>query len=458
MSEVTPGRVVGFRLLETLYADDVMAGIWSEPETVQAWLDVEAALARSEAAAGVIEDADGEAIAEACRVDGLDLGDLWKRSRVVGYPILPLVRMIAESLPDGPDGRVHYGATTQDIMDTGLSIQLARSTLRLAELLQLCGDALCDCVQRHAGTVMAARTHGQQAVPTTFGAKMAAFLAEVTRHLEELRRAGRGAAAVSLFGGGGTNAALGAQAAQVRHLLAERLGLATVDVPWHVARDRVARFCLICGAIAATCVRFAREVVDLSRSEIGEVAEQEGHHRGASSTMPQKANPIASEAAIGFGVTATTAATAVLRAMEAGHERSAGEWQVEWSAVPNVVCNCASALRLVGETAASLRVFPDAMLANIAHGGDLLMGEAVMMRLAPVLGRERAHDMAYEAADRAKRAGTSLVEECCALLPEDARAAVGDLNVTPQEYLGEADHICQVAVRDWHEVRDGPNE
>jgi 3-carboxy-cis,cis-muconate cycloisomerase len=447
------GRAGPFNLLDTLYADDVMTGIWSERRTVQTWLDAESALAQAQAEFGVLKQSDADAISAACTLDNVDLVRLWDRARIVGYPILPLVRMITDALPPGPDGRVHYGATTQDIMDTALSVQLKSVTGRLLDLLMEFGDALAGCTERYQHTVMAARTHAQQAVPTTFGAKTATFLAEVTRHVDDVRRTGDDAARVSLFGAGGTNAAAGPESPAVRHALARRLGLHPADVPWHVTRDRVARFGLTCATVSATCVRFAREIVDLSRSEIGEVTEQEGHHRGASSTMPQKANPIASEAIIGQGVSATVAVGGLLRAMEAGHERSAGEWQVEWKVLPAVTGSCASALRLAGETAATLKVFPAAMVANIARDGGLLMAEALMMRLAPLMGRERAHDLAYAAAERARTSGTDLVAESRALLPPDVLAEVGDLDTTPEAYLGEASGICTTALRGWRYAR-----
>ncbi|HEX6686843.1 MAG TPA: adenylosuccinate lyase family protein [Candidatus Limnocylindrales bacterium] len=446
-------RGVWFSLLDRLHADDVMAEVWSEQATVQAWLDVESGLAQAEADVGLVQRTDADLISAACTLGNIDLERLWDQARIVGYPIMPLIRMIDEKLPPGPRGQVHYGATTQDIMDTALSLQLGRSARRLLDLLVSFGDALAQHTQRHAGTVMAARTHAQQAVPTTFGAKFATFLAETTRHARTVERVGREVTVVSLFGAGGTSAALGHNAMEVRHALAKRLALTPIDVPWHVSRDKVTQFGLVCAAIAATCVRFAREIIDLSRSEIREVNEQDGHHRGASSTMPQKANPIACEAIIGFGVTATSTAGSLLRAMEAGHERSAGEWQIEWSGIPLAMWSCASALRLASETAATLRVFPDAMAANLRREGGLLMGEALMMRLAVVIGKERAYDVAYQAAEQARKSGTDLVTECRALLSPEVREQVGTLDIAPDTYLGEAPAICAAAVRDWQATR-----
>ena len=443
----------GFRLLSTLYSDEPMLTLWSEEETVGRWLQVEAALAQAQAECGLIEASDADAISAACQPDVIDLHTLWKSARTVGYPILPLVRQIAQALPEGPDGRVHYGATTQDIMDTALALQLVASCNRLIELTLGFGDALAALTRGHAGTVMAARTHAQQAVPTTFGAKTAVFLGEVTRELDELQRVRDVVGVVSLFGAGGTNAAMGPHAARVREALAARLGLADSEVPWHVARDRVARFGQTCSLLAATCVRFAREVIDLSRTEIAEVREQSGHHRGASSTMPQKTNPIASESVVGFGVAASANAGLLVRAMESGHERSAGEWQIEWLAVPQVAEYTAAAVSLSTDSAATLQVFPDAMRHNMNRDGGLLMSEALMMRLAPVMGREKAHDVVYAAALHARASGEDLVRVCARELPEDLRAAIGTLSLDAGDYVGEAGDIAAAALARWAAVQ-----
>jgi 3-carboxy-cis,cis-muconate cycloisomerase len=442
-----------FRLLGTLYADDEMTRIWSEAETIGVWLLVESELAQAQAEVGLIDQADADAITAGCRLDVIDTDQLWKAARVVGYPILPLTRQIAGALPTGPDGRVHYGATTQDIMDTGLALQLGRAADRLLALALSFGDALAARAAEHRTTVMAARTHAQQAVPTTFGAKVATFLAELTDEVDQLRRVAGEVRVVSLFGAGGTNAAMGPKAPAVRRALARRLGLSDSRVSWHVSRHRIARFGAVCATLSATCVRFAREVVDLSRTEIAELGEQGGHHRGASSTMPQKANPVSSESVVGFGVAASAAAGALLRAMEAGHERSAGEWQVEWLMVPQVAEHTAAALLLSAETASTIRVSPETMRANLRRDGGLLMSEALMMRLAPALGKDRAHDVVYAAAVRARSSGGDLVD----LVRTELDGAGGEL--LPEdlpgvdEYLGEAPAMADAAVSRWNQSR-----
>jgi 3-carboxy-cis,cis-muconate cycloisomerase len=441
-----------FRLLEQLYADPVSRAIWSADGTLQAWLRTEAALARAQARAGLLNKADAEAIAAACDPAGIEAEQVWEAARNVGYPILGLVRAVADRLPEGPDGRVHYGATTQDIMDTGLALQLVASCDHLASLVAAAGDAVAVHVSRHEATVMAARTHAQQAVPTTFGAKLATYLSQLTDCLARLCAARELVAVVSLHGAGGTNAAMAPHGGQVRRLLASELGLQDPEVPWHVTRHRVVDFALACSVTAAVCVRFAREVVDLARNEIGEVQERAGHHRGASSTMPQKANPITAEAIIGFGIAAEAEGAGLIRTIEAGHERSAGEWQAEWVLLPQVVEHTASALALLRDLVSTLGVDAQAMRRNLEVDGGLLMSEAVMFRLAPEVGRERAHDVVYEAAHGSRRSGRPFLAELTAALDREGRTDVLDEPVTPESYLGEARQICRAATTRWAEA------
>jgi 3-carboxy-cis,cis-muconate cycloisomerase len=438
-----------FRLLERLYADTPMRRIWSEDECVSTWLRVEAELARAQAAVGLLDAAEAEAIAAACRDEAVGREALWDAGRVVGYPILGLVRQVAATLPDGPNGRVHFGATTQDIMDTALSVQLAAACDRLVDLAHEVGDGLAVLVGDHRGTVMAARTHGQQAVPTTFGAKAAVYLDQVADGVERIRRCRAEVAVVSLFGAGGTNAAMGPRSREVRAGLAAALQLRTTDVPWHAARQGVVAFGLACSMLAGVCARLAREVVDLSRNEIGEVTEQGGHLRGASSTMPQKTNPISSESILGFALAAQVEGAGLLRALESEHERSAGEWQLEWLLVPQVAEHTAAALALSADLSRTLVVRPERMARNLHVDSALIMSEALMMGLARRVGRERAHDLVYEAAAAARSDGGDLPGAARRLLAAQGLDGLLEDIASPGDYLGETSSVCDAALERW---------
>jgi 3-carboxy-cis,cis-muconate cycloisomerase len=438
-----------FELLIGLYGDDRMAAILSEQELIASWLKVEAALATAQAEAGVIASDTAATIAEAAVPATIEPGRLWRDTRNVGYPILPLVRQLDEALPDGHRGRAHYGATTQDIMDTGLAVQFTAVGDRLAELTDEFGDAIAELATAHAHVVVAGRTHALQAVPTTFGAKMAGYLGELARDRERLARARDEVGTVSLFGAGGTSAAYGEHAVKVRGRVAELLSLRTTDIPWHVSRDRVAEFGAACALLAATCARFAREVVDLSRTEIAEVSEAAGHLRGASSTMPQKANPIESEAVIGMSVTAGALSSALYRIMEAGHERAAGEWHAEWQVLPQLAALAAGALGTARAVAEGLQVFPEVMRRNLRADSGLVMAEAYMIGLAPRLGRENAHDLVYEAARRCRATGESLQAVLSDMVPGQAAEAVAELR--PEDYVGHPDVAIDAALAQWRD-------
>ena len=439
-----------FSLLHRTFGDEVMEAVFSEASTVESWLRTEAALAQSQALHGDITAAQADAITAACILENVDIDRLWDETANVGYPILPLIRQITLRLPREASGSMHYGATTQDIMDTGLALQLDAAIDRLDALMLELGDALAEKTRVHADTVMAGRTHGQQAVPTTFGAKTATFLRQMVRLRTDLAAVRGEACRISLHGAAGTSAGLGPRANEVRTSTAARLGLADGAGPWHVTRDGVASFGAVCARAAASCARLAREVIDLARTEIAEVSESAGHHRGASSTMPQKANPIDSEAIVGMASTVTALAGALYRAMEAGHERSAGEWQIEWHTLPQIAALTAGCLRVAARVTAGLSIDAPRMRANLRLEQGRTLSEAYMFELAPGRGREDAHDIVYAAAAASKQRGIELRD---AILEVADLAADELAELEPDDYLGQAPAEAASAVEAWQAQR-----
>ncbi|MFG1607823.1 lyase family protein [Actinoplanes sp. NPDC049265] len=441
-------------LLLELAGDEDQLAVFSAAQVVESWLAAERALALAQAEQGILTRGDAEAIVGAARAESIDTASLWQTARVVGYPVLGLVRQVAAALPAGPEGRIHYGATTQDIMDTGLALQLNRSLAGLDRLLGAVGDTLADRVTEYADAIMAARTHAQQAVPTTFGATLGTLLAQFARHRQRLAEALPRVARVSLFGAGGTSAALGPKAGAIRAGMARILELHDSPVPWHVDRDTIAEYGWWCATVTGACAKFARNIIDLSRTEIAEAFEPFESHRGASSTMPQKVNPISSEIIVGAAATTSALTSALLRMQEAGHERAAGEWQLEWQIVPQLGVLAGTALRATLTVLTGLRVDRDRMRANLAQDSGLVMAEAHMIALASSLGRERAHDLVYEAAAKARTSGRTLAET----LPEIGAAQSldpalsGAVARTPQNYLGRARAIAEASVRLWHDT------
>jgi 3-carboxy-cis,cis-muconate cycloisomerase len=457
MTEVN-GQPVGqpWTMLQDTFGDPVMTTTFSQASTIRGWSRVEAALAEAQGRLGVIPADAAEAIV--ARIDALSIPDgaLTPGIRPVGYPLVDLLAAIGRDAPAGVAAYLHWGATTQDIMDTGLALQLADALDRLETLVAALGDVIVPHARRHRSTVMAARTHGQQAVPTTFGAKAATWLAELTRQHDRLVQARPRVAVVELFGAGGTTAAMGPQAAAIRHEVARLLGLTSTDVPWHAARDGVAEACGVAASMASTCVRIAREVVDLARTEVGEVHETLSHGRGSSSTMPQKANPILSESIVGMGSIALSLMPAALTAMQVRHERAAGEWQIEWDVVPAMMTMAAGSLALTAEMVGGLDVDPSRMRANLDMDGGLVMAEALMMGIAPVAGRARAHELVYDLCARARRDGRSLRDVVVSDLPDDLAARLPDADtlLDPVRYLGEAEAIVDAALVAWASRRE----
>jgi 3-carboxy-cis,cis-muconate cycloisomerase len=442
-------RPAPFDLLRQLYGDTDMIEIFSPHRMIDTWKQTEAALAQAQADLGIIDRERADAIAAVCAdPSSVDAGELWESARNVGYPILGLVRQLDAALPEHLRGSLHLGATTQDIMDSGLALQLDAAMELLESRVTALGDALAVKVADEALTVMPGRTHGQQAVPTTLGAKLAVYLDEVTRHRSRILACRDDVRRVSLFGAGGTSEAYGEHASKIRALAADRLGLVDSAVPWHVARDSLVHISSVAVAAATSVARLAREVTDLARTEIGELGEAVGHHRGASSTMPQKANPITSESIIGFAVAARTAVAGLSRAAEAGHERSAGEWQVEWVLLPALFVNVSSALALAHDLVSSLAIYRDRMLENLAADSGLIMAESVMIRLAPYLGREAAHDVVYELALESRNGRepfATVLERWSQTRPD-----LPSIKVAADEHaVGHAAECCRKALSQW---------
>ena len=442
-----------FLPLVDVFANDEVTELFSEVSLVGAWLEVERALAQTQAELGIIPAEAEAAIVAGATPDRIDLALLRERTLVVGYPILPLLEQIAAASP-GAAAHIHWGATTQDIMDTGLALVLGRVLDRVEILAGTLGNEVAAKASAHRATVMPGRTHAQPAVPITFGGKLAVWLDELTRHVERLRAVRSRVVVVQLFGAAGTAAALGPASRAVRHGVAERLDLGVADVPWHTARDAFAETGFVLAVMASLCGKIAREVVELSRPEIGEVREEWSHLRGASSTMPQKANPIGSEAIVGLSILAAQHAGALLASAQGTHERAAGEWQAEWDALPLVCAAAAGALAGAGRVMAGLSVYPERMRTNLGVEGGAIMAEAAMMAVARVVGRTEAHEQVSRASTMARSEGLSLREALERTLDPATLAVLPPLGdvLEPDSYLGETDAIVTAAIAGWTRV------
>jgi 3-carboxy-cis,cis-muconate cycloisomerase len=428
-------------LFRDMFGTPEMRDVFSDSAYIARCIDAETALARAQAKAGLIPADAARKITERADVTKLDLDLLRRETAIVGYPILPLVRQVSEMC--GQAGRyLHWGATTQDIMDTATMLQCAQGVEIIERQLDDVRDALRALALRHADTVTAGRTHLQHALPVTFGFRAAVWLSALSRHAERLQQAKARTLMVEFGGAAGTLASLGdpERALETRRLFAEELGLRDPEITWHVARDGLNELVSLLAGIGGSLAKVGLDVMMMAASEFGEVAEPFVPGRGASSTMPQKRNPISSELMFAAAKMLRERAALMLDGMMHDFERATGPWHLEWSAVPESFLLAASALFQANFMLRGLHVDAARMRKNLDLTGGLIVAEAVMMGLAPAIGRQHAHDVVYEACRTAIENNRSLYDvlkgnaQITGALDEGKLRALTD----PSNYLGAA--------------------
>jgi 3-carboxy-cis,cis-muconate cycloisomerase len=428
-------------VLGALYGTEAMRAAMGEHAFLQRMLDVEAALARAQARLGIIPGEVASAITAAARAERLDLTALAAATRNTGYPVVGLVRQLSALAGVEPGRWTHWGATTQDIMDTALVLQ-TRDGLALQEAdLQRLSVALARLARTHRGTVMAGRTHLQHALPVTFGYTVAVWLSPLITMAERLAQLRPRVLRVQFGGAAGTLASLGAQGEAVQAELAAELGLGVPDIPWHVARDGPAEAVCWLGLLCGALSKIATDVILLMQPEVAEVSEPYEEGRGGSSTMPQKRNPIACEYILAQARGVHALVPQMLAAMAQDFQRGTGPWQTEPLVVGQAFLLTHGALAQTVALAEGLAVDAARMRRNLDSTGGLIVAEAVMMALAPALGRGEAHHVVHGACDLALTEGVPLAAallrdaRVTAALPRDAIERATD----PSQYLGAAE-------------------
>lgn len=416
-------------LFDALYASEAVLACTDDIAWLQAMLDVEAAIARAGAKAGVVPPASADAITASCVAGDFDAADIGRRAAASATWIVPLVADLRARVPVSARGFVHLGATSQDVIDTAMSLVVARTIDVVTPVLLDVAASLADLTRAHRDTLQIGRTLLQHATPTTFGLVCAGWLTGVDEALVGLDRVRWERLAVQFGGAVGTLATYGGGGARLADLLAGELGLVAPTMPWHTTRVRIHEAAAALGIVAGSLAGIAGDVALLSGSDVGEVAEGAP---GGSSAMPYKRNP--SRAVL---VTACTHQVPALVATMLGaapqeHQRAAGRWQAEWPTMTSL-------LRLVGAAAtharsmlSDLRVDTGRMRTNLDAAGDVVLTDAVLARLAPALGRTRAASVVAEAAARAVRTGTTMRVALVNLAPEAASIEFPG----PQDCLG----------------------
>src|SRR5258707_2888114 len=393
-----------------IFSTPQMRGVFSDGTRTGFCLDFEAALARAQARLGIIPEKAAREIVRQCRIENIDFARLKKQTERIGYPILGIVQQIVELCADGLGEWCHWGATTQDITDTVAVMQI-RAALELVEQdMEAIATALADLSRRYRDTPMAGRSNLQQAVPLTFGFKTAALLAAMQRHRERLAQL-KPRVLVGEFGGAvGTLASLGADGLQVQAALMQEPGLGQPDIAWHTVRDRIGEVACFLGLLTSTLGKISMDVKLLMQTEVAEVYEPFHEARGSSSTMPQKRNPISCLYIHSTAALVRQHVAALLEAAVADHERSTGPWQIEWIALPEIFLLASGTLRQTRDVVEGLQVDAARMRANLDLTGGALVCEQVMMGVGAHLGRQRAHEIAYDICREAGASGVPLID------------------------------------------------
>ena len=414
----------------------------SDSAWLEAMLETERALALVESRLGIVPSDAAGSIGGSCRPELFDLDELLAEGRSPGNPVEPLVRALRERVGGPAADYVHWGATSQDILDTAAMLVSRRAAkLVLAELDGVAAAAAA-LAERHARTPMVARTLLQQASPTTFGLKAAGWLSGVLAAEATLVRVRDERLAVQLGGAVGTLAAFGDRGSELVAELAEELELAQPVLPWHTERTRIAELAsaleLVCGAVS----KIATDVILLAQTEVGEVREAGG---GVSSTLPQKRNPIRSTLVLACA-RGTGAAATLLRGGDHEHERAAGAWHAEWSALSDALALTGGAAAAACETLQGLEVDEHRMRENLVASRGLVLAERVSFLLTPSLGRAVAQEVVADAADRARANGSSLREELAADARVTLAASELDAAFDPSGYVGSAEDLVDAVL------------
>jgi 3-carboxy-cis,cis-muconate cycloisomerase len=433
-----PATIIDSAIFGNIFSTQAMRQVWSDENRTRKYLDIEAALARVQARLGIIPEKAAAEIARNCRLGKIDLQKLRAQTERIGYPVLGVVQQIVELCADGLGEWCHWGATTQDITDTATVLQIREGLELIDADLAAISASMAGLARRHRDTPMIGRSNLQQAVPVTFGYKVAGLLSAIERHRARLAELRPRVLMGEFAGAAGTLASIEKGGLETQAGLMQELGLAQPVIAWHTIRDTIAEVGCFLGLVTGTLGKLAMDVKLMMQTEVGEVYEPFAHGRGSSSTMPQKRNPISSCYIHACAAVVRQHVAALLDAMVADHERSTGPWEIEWIALPEAFLLTAGALNQAKLVVAGLDVDAKRMRENLELTRGLVVSEAVMMGLAPYLGRERAHDLVYDVCREAieqDRPLRDLLAENRELAKHVERSRLAQL-CEPANYLG----------------------
>ncbi len=430
-------------LLGPLFSSAAMQQICGDACRLQSMLDFEAALAHAQAKARIIPAAAVPAIEAACRAELYDFATLGADTKLAGNLAIPLVKALTQKVAasDADAARyVHWGATSQDVIDTGMVLQLRAAIDALLGDLARAVTGFAEQAGQHRTTPMAGRTLLQHALPIPFGLKLAGYAAALARSAQRLQDL-RNTNLVLQFGGAaGSLASLGEHGLGVAEHLAAELNLPLPDAPWHTHRDRLTEIAGALGVLAGTCGKIGRDIQLLMQTEIGEVFEPLAQGRGSSSALPHKRNPVLSTVAVAAANHAPGLVATLMAAQVQDNERSAGPWHAEWQALPSLLLCVSGGLEAIADLASGMEVDATRMRANFEITQGLAMSEAVTGALAVHLGKSAAHHLVEAACKRAIASKTSLLDSLAADEQISAKLPRAELEklFDPNAYFGSS--------------------
>lgn len=402
--------IIDSRIFGDIFSDARMRQVWSDENRTAKYLDIERALAKVQGQLGLIPQEAADEIVRNCELSMIDWDKLKAKTEQIGYPIIAVVNQINANCRDRLGEYCHWGATTQDITDTAMILQMREGLALVEQDLADIADALAVLAKKYRDTPIIGRSNLQQATPITFGYKMASILAGIERHRERLQQLKPRVLMGEFGGASGTLSSLEKGAMETQAALMKELGLAQPLISWHTVRDTVAEVGAFLGLVGGSLGKIAMDVKLLMQTEVAEVFEPFAPGRGSSSTMPQKRNPISCLYIHANISVARQHAAALMDAMVADHERSTGPWEIEWVSVPEIFCLMSGALKQTKFVLQGLEVDADRMRANMDMTNGLVMSEAVMMGLGTYLGREYAHDLVYDLCRQALKENRPLID------------------------------------------------
>lgn len=450
----------GNQLLDHFFYAESMQAIFSDRNRLQAMLNFEAALAQACEKAGIVPSGTARSIERQCRAELFNVPELAAAVMLSGNPAIPLIKSLERLITDaggGSERYLHLGATSQDVMDTGLVLQLSAALDLMERQLKTLGDNLADLASSHEETVLAGRTWLQHAPPVTLGMKVSGWLGSVTRHIQRLREMRSRLLCLQFGGASGSLAALREHAGPVTENLAKELGLALPEQPWHTQRDRLAELAGWLGSLAGSLGKIGRDISLLMQTELGEVFEPSAPGKGGSSTMPHKRNPVGAAVLISTATRAPGLVATMLSAMPQEHERSLGLWHAEWETLPELCKLVSGSLEQAGYLAGGLEVDDRRMTENVQCTRGLILAESLSLELAEHLGRHAAHKLLEECCKAAVAQSQSLLEVVLAHSTVREHIAEADIRrlLEPGEYLGQSSRWVHQAVREYAELFDG---